>query len=243
MKVVILAGGRGMRLAEETSERPKSLVEVGGVPMLRHVMDLYAGQGLRDFVLALGYRAEQIRDFAESLPADWNVEAVDTGIDTQTGGRLRRLAPQIGDERFLMTYADAVSNIDLHALLAFHERHGRLATVTAAHPPARFGRLSLDGERVVAFTEKPRDEDWVNGGFFVLEAGVLDHIEDDTTVWERGPMEQLAARGELMAFRHPGFWQCLDTIHDLRRLEELWRCGAPWLLKERPHLQAQEIQQ
>jgi glucose-1-phosphate cytidylyltransferase len=252
MKAVILAGGLGTRLSEETEVRPKPMVEVGGRPILWHIMKHYAHHGLREFVVALGYRGDVIKryfldyaklnsSFAVNLASgdimrrnggydDWTVHLIDTGIPTITGGRLKRLGPVLGRETFLATYGDGVSNVDLAALLKFHRRHGKLATVTAVRPPARFGGLVFDGDQVVEFTEKPQvGEGWINGGFFVLEPEVLEYIVGDETHWEREPLERLAAEGQLMAYRHDDFWQCMDTLRDLRLLEELWTGGrAPW---------------
>jgi len=239
MKVAILAGGRGTRLAEETEIRPKPLVEIGGRPILWHIMKHYAGFGFNEFVIALGYKGRLIREAFDSdgpwghgdgngMP--WSVSLVDTGEDTLTGGRIKRLAPFLGGETFFLTWGDGVSNIDLPRLLDFHRSHGRLATLSAVRPPARFGRLQLDGDRVNAFQEKPPgSEGWINGAFFVLESGVFNYIEGDATQWEREPMERLAADGELMAYRHHEFWQCMDTVHDRNLLQGYWDSGeAPW---------------
>jgi glucose-1-phosphate cytidylyltransferase len=254
MKVAILAGGRGSRLAEETSVRPKPMVEIGGRPILWHILMHYDHFGFREFVIALGYLGEHIKkyivdycslstglrvDFKMGKVAphegpfrDWVVDLVDTGQRTQTGGRIKLLAPYLGDETFMLTWGDGVSDMDLHALLAFHRSHGKLATVTAVHPPARFGRLDLDGDRVAAFAEKPHvPQAWINGAFFVLEPGVFDYIDGDDSHFEREPMERLAVDGELMAFRHEGFWQCMDVLRDKVYLERLWEPGsAPWKL-------------
>ncbi len=254
MKVVILAGGLGTRLAEETVSRPKPMVEIGGRPILWHIMSQYAHHGFHEFVIALGYKGDVVKEyfqnfrarsadmtvrlgtgtveFRESSPGpDWVVHLVDTGDGTQTGGRLKRLEPFLAkDDRFAMTYGDGVSNVDVTALVRFHESHGRLATVTAVHPPARFGALRLEGSRVTAFAEKPSSEGgFINGGFFVLERHVLDFIPGDSTLFEMEPLEGLAARGDLMAFPHEGFWQPMDTLRDKRYLEDLWSTGqAPW---------------
>ena len=254
MKVVILAGGLGTRLTEETESRPKPMVEIGGRPILWHIMKLYAHFGFREFVVALGYKGDVIKryflDYAKlqsnftvnlssgdvlrrgGQPEDWTVHLVDTGGATNTGGRLKRLAPILGRETFMATYGDGVSNVDINALAQFHRRHGKLATTTAVRPPARFGGLVFDGDRIIEFTEKPQiGEGWINGGFFVLEPDVLDYIADDQTSWEREPMERLATEGHLMAYRHEDFWQCMDTLRDLRLLESLWTSGkAPWKL-------------
>ena len=250
MKVVILAGGLGTRLSEETSTRPKPMVEVGGRPMLWHIMHLYAAHGLNEFVLALGYKAEMVRSYFLSYHSvtrdltvhltdgkatthgesseDWSIDLIDTGLETQTGGRLRRLRKWIGTEPFCLTYGDGVSDVDIRKLIQFHKAHGKLATVTAVRPPARFGALELKGDEVRAFAEKNHtSEGWINGGFFVLEPKVLDYIDGDATLWEKEPLERLAAGGQLRAFRHEGFWQPMDTLRDLRHLESLWAGGSP----------------
>ncbi len=252
MKVVILAGGFGTRLAEMTDVLPKPMVPVAGHPILWHIMNIYAAGGHRDFVLALGYKASLVKeyflnyyslnaDFSVDLASgdvayhsaprvDWRVTLVDTGLDTMTGGRVRRLREYIGNEPFLLTYGDGVSDIDLDALLRFHRAHGRMATVTAVHPGARFGELALDGDVVSSFKEKPQiTQGWINGGFFVLQPEFLDLIDGDSTVLEREPLERVAAMGQLRAYRHEGFWQCMDTVRDRSYLEELWNLGkAPW---------------
>jgi glucose-1-phosphate cytidylyltransferase len=252
MKVAILAGGLGSRLAEETETRPKPLVEVGGRPILWHIMKHYAHHGHRDFVIALGYKGEQIKRFfvdycaltqdlcVETLrgevshsgtgPDDWSVQLVDTGQDTNTGGRIKRLARHLGDETFMLTWGDGVSTVDLDALLDFHRAHGRLVTMTAVRPPARFGHIELEGDVVAEFSEKPQaGEGWINGAFFVCEPGVLDYIDGDETQWEREPLERLAKDREVRAYRHFGFWQCMDTVRDKKLLEGLWASGAaPW---------------
>ena len=250
MKVVILAGGFGTRLSEETSTRPKPMVEVGGRPMLWHIMHLYAAHGLNEFVLALGYKAEMVRSYFLEYHAvardatvhladgtvkthgemreDWTIHMIDTGLESQTGGRLRKLRQWIGNEPFCLTYGDGVSDVDITKLIAFHKAHGKLATVTAVRPPARFGGLDLKGDEVRAFTEKNQaSEGWINGGFFVLQPQVLDYIATDSTLWEKEPLEKLASEGQLHAFRHEGFWQPMDTLRDLRNLESLWASGSP----------------
>ena len=252
MKTVILAGGMGTRLAEETEVMPKPMVEIGGPPILWHIMKIYSAFGFNEFVLALGYKAEIIKsyflnyyylrnDFSLSVRNgdltvhdgdrdDWVVHLIDTGTTTQTGGRVKRLAHWIGDDTFMLTYGDGVANIDLGHLIEFHKSHGKLATVTAVRPPARFGGLSFNGNFVAEFTEKPQiGEGWINGGFFVLEPQVLDYIEGDEMIFEREPLERLAEDEQLVAYRHDGFWQCMDTLRDLRLLEALWNSGdVPW---------------
>lgn len=240
MKVVILAGGLGSRLSEETAHRPKPLIQIGGRPILWHIMMHYAASGFRDFVVATGYKGEMVREYLDGVRVGvgpgaveargWRVEVVDTGPWTKTGGRLRQLAPLLRGETFFMTWADGVSDVDLRALLAFHRGHGRMATVTAVHPPPRFGRLTLDGDRVTVFAEKPEAPDeWVSGAFFVLEPSVLPYIAGDGTSWEHEPMERLVREGQLMAYRHDGFWQCMDTARDREVLESRWfENRAPW---------------
>jgi glucose-1-phosphate cytidylyltransferase len=253
MKIGILAGGMGSRLAEETSVKPKPMVEIGGRPILWHIMMHYAHYGFSDFVVALGYKGEVIKrymvdycslnsDLVVNLgtgdvelqnggqPCDWTVELVDTGVSTMTGGRIKRLAPYMGDETFMLTWGDGVSDLDLRKLLAFHHSHGKLATLTAVHPVARFGHIRVEGSQVAEFSDRPQTrEGWINGAFFVLEPGVFDYVDGDETQWEREPLERLAKDGQLMAFRHDSFWQCMDTLRDKVLLEELWRRGdAPW---------------
>lgn len=254
MKTLILAGGTGTRLAEETAVRPKPMVEIGGRPIIWHILNIYAYHGFREFVIALGYKGEMLKEYfrhfymlSSSLTVDlgtgetvvhdragaphpdWKVHLVDTGLDTQTGGRIKRLRGWLR-ETFMLTYGDAVADINVRELVRFHESHGKLATVTAVRPPARFGGLELDGDRVVNFAEKPQSsEGWINGGFFVLNPEIFDYITDDATMWERAPLERLAADNELMAYRHPGFWQPMDTLREKQILESLWASGeAPW---------------
>jgi len=251
MKVVILAGGRGTRLSEETTIKPKPMVEIGGHPILWHIMKGYAHFGFKDFILALGYKGDVIKDYfvryqsaysditvdmkagrvayEQESPVDWRVSLIDTGESTETGGRLHRLASRLGkDGSFMMTYGDGVSDINLKALVEFHRKHGRLATVTAVRPPARYGTMRFEGDQVVEFQEKPQTgEGWINGGFYIFEPGVLDYIPEDHTILERAPLEQLARVGQLMAYRHEGFWQCMDTVRDKVRLETLWEGGIP----------------
>jgi glucose-1-phosphate cytidylyltransferase len=252
VKVAILAGGFGSRLAEETALKAKPMVEIGGLPILQHIMMIYSHYGFKDFVIALGYKGETIKKYMldycsihsnltvnlgngevvvhERPKLDWTVELVDTGIRTQTGGRIKRLQPWLGNGTFMLTWGDGVSDIEISDLLAFHRTHGKLATLTAVRPPARYGYMKFDGDRVAEFTEKPQiGEGWINGAFFVLEPGVFEYIEGDDTVWEREPLERLAADGELMAYRHTSFWQCMDTLREKYILEELWQSGeAPW---------------
>ena len=252
MKTVILAGGMGTRLSEETVARPKPMVEIGGMPILWHIMKTYGEAGFREFVLALGYKKEIIKSFfLDFFPLqndcsvalaegrvevhdggrdDWLVHLIDSGVETETGGRIKRLASWIADGTFMMTYGDGVADVDLHALIAFHRRAGCVATLTAVRPPARFGALRLADDRVESFSEKPQAGDgWINGGYFVLEPAVLDYIDDDDTIFERGPLARLAREGQLAAYRHEGFWQCMDTLRDVRLLNALWSEGrAPW---------------
>jgi glucose-1-phosphate cytidylyltransferase len=232
--VVILCGGRGTRLQEHTQEIPKPLVEIGGMPIVWHVIQLYAVQGFRRFLLATGYRGELIERFvaAHEWPPGVSVECVDTGLQTQTGARIKLLEPRIaGEEMFCVTYADGVADIDLEALLAFHSEHRALASMTVVRPELQFGvtELARDG-RVTGFREKPRSEHWINGGFFCFQAAVLDYLESDS-VLERAPLERLAAANELRAHRHEGFWECMDTYKDAVALNDMWASGnAPWRL-------------
>ena len=253
MKVAILAGGVGSRLSEETVSKPKPMVEIGGKPILWHIMRIYATHGFKDFVIALGYMGEYIKRYMvdycslnQNLKVqlgsgrvevegshpeeDWTVQLVDTGQETATGGRIKRLAPYLGNETFMLTWGDGVADIDLHRLLEFHRAHKKLATVTAVRPPARFGLIEMDGDKVVSFSEKPQlGEGWINGAFFVLEPAVFDYVDGDETMWERAPMERLARDGQLMAYRHESFWQCMDTLRDRKLLQSLWDSGkAPW---------------
>jgi glucose-1-phosphate cytidylyltransferase len=252
MKVMILAGGLGSRLAEETTIRPKPMVEIGGLPILWHIMSHYASFGHDEFVVALGYKGEEVKryfadrcsligDLAIDLGAgnvesrggrrpDWNVELIETGADTQTGGRIKRLQPYSGGGTFMLTWGDGVSDIDITKLIEFHKKHGKLCTMTAVRPPARFGHMEMDGDAIVEFSEKPQTgEGWINGAFFVCEPEIFDYIDGDTTAWEREPLERLAKDGQLMAYRHESFWQCMDTLRDKQHLQALWDSGqAPW---------------
>jgi len=253
MKTIILAGGLGTRLAEETVVKPKPMVEIGGHPILWHIMNIYAHHGFSEFVVALGYKGELVKDYflrfmamTSDLTVDlargtsqvhdghhpwWKVHLADTGQDTQTGGRVLRLRQWVEhDDTFMMTYGDGVADVDIGALVAFHRRHGKLATVTAVRPPARFGSISIDGDRVAGFAEKPQvGEGWINGGFFVLDRKVLDYIDGDQMPFEHGPLERLTAEGQLMAYRHEGYWQPMDTVRERNLLETLWQSGrAPW---------------
>jgi len=256
MKVAILAGGYGTRLAEETEVRPKPMVEIGGMPILWHIMRHYNFYGHKNFLIALGYKGDYIKRYMRDYYSlqgnltvnlkngeiemkggyspDWIVDLIDTGIATQTGGRIKRLAPHIGNETFMLTWGDGVSNVNLDELLAFHRSHGKLCTMTAVRPPARYGHLVFDGDRIAEFTEKPNiGEGWINGAFFVVEPEVFDYIDGDTTVWEHEPLERLAAEGELMAFRHTDFWQCMDTLREKYMLEALWESeDVPWKIWE-----------
>jgi len=252
MKVAILAGGLGTRLSEETRIIPKPMIEIGGKPILWHILNIYSAHGFNDFALALGYKAELIKEYFLNFFAlnndlsidltrgetrvhdgkqpNWKIDLVDTGLHTQTGGRVKRLKPWVNNETFMLTYGDGVSNVNIKELLSFHKAQGKLATITAVRPPARFGGLQFEGDKVVEFTEKPQTgEGWINGGFFVLEPGVFNYIENDDSFWERSPLEKLAQDGELVAYRHEGFWQPMDTLREKHLLESLWESGkAPW---------------
>ena len=252
MKAVILAGGLGTRISEETALRPKPMVEIGGKPVLWHIMKMYSAHGINEFVVCCGYKGYLIKEYFanyflhtsdvtfdmqnnqmevhQRFAEPWKVTLVDTGDNTMTGGRLKRVRDHLGDDDFCFTYGDGVSDVDITESLAFHRRHGRLATLTGVQPPGRFGVLNIKGDHVTSFEEKPHgDGGWVNGGFFVLSTKVIDLIENDATVWERGPMEQLARENQLSAYLHHGFWQPMDTLRDKNHLEELWQSGkAPW---------------
>jgi glucose-1-phosphate cytidylyltransferase len=251
MKTVILAGGFGSRLSEHTETLPKPLVEIGGRPILWHIMNIYAAHGFDEFVVALGYKGELIKDYFLRLfhlsndltvnlsdgavsvhdgsRAKWKVHLVDTGRNTMTGGRLRRLRPWLGNDTFMMTYGDGVADVDIAGLVDFHRRQRRLATVTAVRPPARFGGIQFEDGVVTDFSEKSQtSEGWINGGFFVLEPGVFEYLTGDATIFEHDPLERLTRDRQLSAYCHESFWQCMDTLRDLRALNELWDTGAPW---------------
>lgn len=252
MKAIIIAGGRGARLAEETTVKPKPMVEIGGYPILWHIMKIYSSYGIKDFIIALGYKGEVIKGYFlnyhnystdltielstgsvkrhNSHGDEWNVHLLDTGYETQTGGRIKRGMQFAGNERVMATYGDGVGNISIKKLLEFHKKHGKLATLTAVRPTSRFGALIFDGDQVVEFSEKPQvGEGWINGGFFVLEPEVKDYIEGDSMPFEYIPLENLASEGQLMAYRHEGYWQPMDVIRERQLLQNLWESGkAPW---------------
>jgi glucose-1-phosphate cytidylyltransferase len=252
MKAVILAGGRGTRLAEETELRPKPMVEIGGKPILWHIMKIYSAYGINDFIICCGYKGFMIKEYfahyflhhanvtfdmvnnsmevLEKKAEPWRVSLIDTGEETQTGGRLKRVIPYLGNDDFCFTYGDGLSDIDIGELISFHKSRKRLATVTAVQPPGRFGVLNMEEEKITGFHEKPHGErGWINGGFFVLSPEVTRFIEGDETVWEQSPMERLASEDNMSAFVHKGFWQCMDHLRDKILLEDLWASGAaPW---------------
>ena len=249
MKVIILAGGYGSRLSEYTDRIPKPMVEIGGKPILYHLMEIFSNFGHKNFYLALGYKSEVIVDFFKSLPNskvihnedlsiidnrilievdEWKVNLINTGVDSMTGGRLKRVIPLMGDESFLLTYGDGLSNINLNKLLSFHKSHKKIATISAVRPAARFGELEIKGSVVASFKEKPQVRTgWINGGFFVMEPSVLNYLSDDTTVLEEDPLEEVSEAGELMAYKHEGFWQCMDTKRDKDLLEEFSKQKVP----------------
>ena len=232
MKVVILAGGFGTRLSEHTKTIPKPMINIAGKPMLLHIMKLYAKYGYKDFYIALGYKGEIIKNFFNKKFFDWNIHLIETGKNTMTGGRLKRLKKYIGKETFMMTYGDGLSNVNLKKLLKFHKKNKKLVTLTAVRPPGRFGALKLNGKRVSYFKEKSRlDEGWINGGFFVMEPEFIKFIKNDNTFLEREPLERVTKKRQLMAFRHTGFWKCLDTKRDRDELEVLFLKDASWLQK------------
>jgi len=252
MKAVILAGGLGTRLSEETDFKPKPMIEIGGKPILWHIMKVYSAHSVNDFIICCGYKGYLIKEYFanyalhlsdvtfnlrthsmevhEQHAEPWRVTLIDTGEQTMTGGRLKRILPYLNAEDFCFTYGDGIGDIDISALIAFHKEQGTLATLTAVQPPGRFGALNLDGDRIVTFQEKPQgDGSWINGGFFVLSPRAIDKIDGDATVWEREPMESLANERQFAAYRHDGFWQPMDTLRDKRYLEQLWQTGkAPW---------------
>jgi glucose-1-phosphate cytidylyltransferase len=252
MKAVILAGGLGSRLSEETAVRPKPMIEIGGKPLLWHIMKIYSAHGVNDFVVCLGYKGYVIKEYFANYwlhtcdvtfdlagnavevhqrsTEPWKVTLVDTGDDTMTGGRLKRVMPYVAGDTFCLTYGDGVADIEIERLLAFHREQGTIATVTGVQPPGRFGALELEGSRVHGFSEKPEgDGGWINGGFFVLEPDVARYLNGDATIWEREPLEGLARDGELSVYQHRGFWQPMDTQRDMRQLQEMWESGhAPW---------------
>ncbi len=252
MKAVILAGGFGTRITEESHLKPKPMLEIGGKPILWHIMKIFAQYDIRDFVICCGYRAYVVKEYFanyflhmadvtfdlaqnqmevhQQYAEPWRVTLVDTGLNTMTGGRLLRVRDYVGQERFCLTYGDGVANVDIRALIRFHASHGRHATVTAIQPPARFGALDIDDDVVSHFEEKPKgDGRWINGGFFVLEPAVFDYIEGDATVWEQEPLKRLSQEGQLAAYRHSGYWEAMDTLRDKNHLEELWASDrAPW---------------
>lgn len=252
MNVVIFAGGLGTRLSEETIIKPKPMVEMGGKPILWHIMNIYGFYGYKEFMIALGYKGEIIKEYflnyyhhqsdlsidlktgriaaTNDNFKDWIVHLIDTGLNSMTGGRLFRLRDRLKGDTFMLTYGDGVSNVNINDLIAFHKAHGKIATVTAVKPPARFGGMRFDGSKVIEFKEKTQTEEgWINGGFFVFEPGIFKYINGDDTVLEREPLENLARDGQLMAFKHEGFWQCMDTLRDKQLLEKLWENGkAPW---------------
>lgn len=251
MKVILLAGGLGTRLSEETTVKPKPMVEIGGRPILWHIMNMYGHYGYNEFIVALGYKGEIIKEYfldyyhhhsdltvdlksgqvttANCDAKDWLVHLIDTGINSMTGGRLYRLRNRLKNKTFMLTYGDGVSDVDIRKLVEFHKSHGKIATVTAVRPTARFGGMRFEGNSVKEFKEKPQTgEGWINGGFFVFEPGIFDYVSSEQDVLEGPPLENLARDGQLMAYKHEGFWQCMDTIRDKNHLEELWGKTAPW---------------
>lgn len=253
MKTVLLCGGLGTRLSEETTIKPKPMVEIGGYPILWHIMNIYGAHGFSEFILALGYKGEVIKDFFinyhprasdvsvnlktgvvdyhNTTAENFEVRMIDTGLETMTGGRLHRLQSYLKDEeQFMLTYGDGVSDVDIKKLIQFHNEHGKLATLTAVRPPARFGTMRFNGNQIEEFEEKPQTgEGWINGGYFVFNKGIFDYLSGDQTILEKQPLEKLAADGELMAYRHEGFWKCMDTVRDRNVLENIWQSSAaPW---------------
>lgn len=257
MKAVILAGGFGTRITEESSTRPKPMIEIGGHPILWHILKLLYQQGIDEFIICAGYKQHMIKEYfadyflhCSDITFDftdghktiihstnsekWKVTVVDTGLETMTGGRVKRIAKYLGNEPFLLTYGDGVSDVNIKKLTEFHKSHGKLATITAVHPVGRFGILDLDGDRIATFGEKTESKtDWINGGFMILNPKVTEYIAGDRTTFEKEPLETLAREGQLMAYKHGGFWQCMDTLRDKQKLEEMWNSGkAPWKLWE-----------
>ncbi|MGE5548212.1 MAG: glucose-1-phosphate cytidylyltransferase [Solirubrobacterales bacterium] len=257
MKAVILAGGRGTRISEESNTRPKPMIEIGGKPIIWHIMNIYAAHGVKDFIVCAGYKGYMLKEYFVNLvlhhsdvtvdmgkrtvnylddkAPDWKITVIDTGLDTMTGGRLKRVRPYLDpEEPFCMTYGDGVGDVDISAALAFHKSHGLAATMTTVRPPARFGAVQMDGDRITSFMEKHASEGgFINGGFFVLDPSVIDLVDGDATVWESEPLERLAAAGQLAAYRHTGFWQPMDTLREKTQLEEMWAGGkAPWKVWE-----------
>lgn len=255
MKAVILAGGLGTRISEESHLRPKPMIEIGSHPIIWHIMKIYYFYGIRDFIVCAGYKQQVIKEYFKnyylynsditfdfskedqmvvhnSSSEDWRVTVVDTGLGTMTGGRIKRIAKYLDNEPFLLTYGDGVSDVNIKELIEFHKSHGKIATLTAVHPAGRFGILDLNGNEVKSFGEKiESNTDWINGGFMVLNPDVLEYIDGDDTVFEKGPLEKLSSEGQLMAYKHSGFWQCMDTLRDKNKLEELWdSSNAPWKL-------------
>jgi len=249
MKLVILAGGFGTRFSEETSSKPKPMIKIGDRPILWHIMKIFLAHGINDVIICLGYKGYIIKEFFHNYALHmsdvtidmksrtteyhrnnaepWKITLIETGTETMTGGRLKRIAPHLGDQDFFMTYGDGVGDVDITKLLAFHQQQGRIATVTATRPPGRFGMLTLKGDQVKSFQEKPEGDGWINGGFFVLSPKVIETIKDDNTMWEDAPLKTLTAQGQLSVFRHDGFWQPMDTLRDRNSLEKLWASGNP----------------
>lgn len=256
MRTVILAGGLGTRLAEETDIKPKPMVEIGGRPMLWHIMKIYGSQGFNEFFVALGYKSEVIKRFFldyynlsgnmtinlatgevethQRENEDWKVHLMETGLDSMTGGRIKRLEPYLKDATFMVTYGDGLGNVNLKELLEFHRKHGKIATITSVHPPARYGELHFNEDSTISFKEKPKEgESWINGGFMVFEPEIFNYLKDDSSILERGALESLAQDGQLVAYKHYGFWQCADTLNDKKQLEKLWQTGnPPWKIWE-----------
>ena len=229
MKTVILAGGYGTRISEESIFKPKPMVEIGGKPILWHILKIYSSYGINDFVICCGYKGEQIKEYFNNIDSTpWNIELVDTGIHTMTGGRVKRIQNNI-DGTFCVTYGDGLSNVNINDLITFHREKKSVATLTAVHPPERYGLISLNGDHVTEFREKPNETSWVNGGFFVFEPEIFDNLQDDSTILERTPLEVLAKENKLTAFRHSGFWYAMDTLREKKYLEKLWENNqAPW---------------